>query len=86
MGATAATSLILHPGCFVTQYWDWEPGRQGTVEQWGDTAELLDHVGAESLLSEFKGFVYGLDRIGIKGFYWFNTYVVGSYSCLENVC
>lgn len=39
------------------------------VKWWGDAAELLDRVGAESLLRELEGFVYGLDRIGFKGFY-----------------
>lgn len=56
------------------------------VKRWGDAAELLDRVEAGSLLSAFEGFVYGLDRIGFKEFYWFNTYVVGSYLCLENAC
>lgn len=66
VGGCDCSALILAQRCFVTQPW-LEKSPRGNSEKWGDAAEPLHQVGAEGLFSEFEGFVYRRDRIGMKG-------------------
>lgn len=67
---TAAAAPILAQRCFVTHGRGWKKALEGTVRSGGgNAAELLHQVGAERLFCEFEGFVYRMDRIGIKGLY-----------------
>lgn len=68
VGGCDCSAAILAQRRFVTQPW-LEKSPRGNSAKWGDAAEPLHQVGAEGLFSEFEGFVYRRDRIGIKGLY-----------------